>query len=86
MALQVNYALGPIHHALVLGWSNMLTVQVGDDNCVGNGCSDIKAELMKRGRRLQERLIIRERECSPASEKETTLPARSWHLLIGDHS
>jgi len=41
---------------------HMLPVRAGDDNCVGNECSDIKAELMRRGGRLPERLIVRERE------------------------
>ena len=51
-----------VHHMLLLRWFNMLPARAGDDDCVGNKCSDIEAELMRQGGRLPERLIIRERE------------------------
>ena len=40
------------YHVLVLGWFNMLTVQVRNDDCVGNKYSDIEAQLMRRGGKL----------------------------------
>ena len=45
-----------VYHVLVLRQFNMLIVQAGDDNCVGNECSDVEAELMRQGGRL----IVRE--------------------------
>jgi len=50
VALHINYALVPIydvHHVLVLRQFSMLTVQAGDDNCVGRGYSDIKAHEIR---------------------------------------
>jgi len=49
----VNNALAPVcvfnaHHMLALRWFNMVAAQAGGDNdCLGNECSDIEAELMK---------------------------------------
>ena len=31
----------------------------GDDDCVGNKCSDIEAGIMRRGGRLPEQLIVK---------------------------
>jgi len=50
------------HYVLVLRQFNMLPAQAGDKDCVGYKCSDIEAELMRRGGRLPERMIVRERE------------------------
>jgi len=56
VALCINYMLGPcalcnVQHVFVLGWFN---IQVGDNDCVGNECSDIESELMRQGGRLPE--------------------------------
>jgi len=40
VAPHINYNA---HHMLVLRWFNMLTVQAGDNDCVGKKCSDIEA-------------------------------------------
>lgn len=51
-----------VYHVLVLRQFNMLIVQAGDDNCVGNECSDVEAALMRQGGRLREEVIARDRE------------------------
>ena len=64
----VNNALAPAyvynaHHMLVLRRFNMIAAQAGDNDSLGNKCSDIEAEPMRRGGRLPEQLIAaRERE------------------------
>jgi len=49
--LHINYALLAYnaHNVVVLRQFNMLplTVQAGEDNCAGNKCSDIEAEVMR---------------------------------------
>lgn len=56
MALYVNYTLGPcalrnVQHVFVLRGFN---IQAGDNDCIGNECSDIKSELMRQGGTLPE--------------------------------
>ena len=34
-----------VYHVLVLRQFNMLIVQAGDDDCVGNECSDVEARV-----------------------------------------
>jgi len=62
VARHANYALGPrmciqCTAHLVTFAVTLRQLQREDDNCVGNECSNIKAELMRRGERLPEQLI-----------------------------
>ena len=52
-----------VHHVLGLRWFDMLTVWAGDDDCVRNNCSDIKAHQANEARKeTEEKLIVRRKE------------------------
>ena len=71
------------HYVLLFRRFNMLPARAGDDDCVGNKCSDIEAKLMRRGGRLPERLIIREREwfaCKKLTPMNGQLSVWNWRV------
>ena len=59
---------------------HMFSRLAGDNNCVGNKCSNIETELMRRGGRLPEWLIARERVFH--QQKIDFAVQRDWQLFV----
>jgi len=67
----------------------MLTAQTNDNDCVGNVCSDIEAQLMRQGGRqpVPEQLIVRDNIHNIAEWRKRVIllqevDVHQWQLLM----